>query len=279
MNDEILKLDIRLKELEIKEKSLSIGRMQKRFSSINIGLWTVLISVLGSVVATSITLSNSNRNFSIELIEGIINDDVIVSKRKLEFLDRAGLLNRNRDEIIYALNTLSKKASENYWLEARGAIASDDLEVALVKARFSIELDTLRTESYELLSYIYYKLGSDNNSQDYYYRGVAAADMAIDIDTTRNSAYYWKGRNLLMLNEYDQAEHLFNRLYNSSADNIRVDWSIESGFFLAEAMRKQNKSWVLYCKYYNTALIRGSKNLDRQKLDDHCPYASQMFPD
>lgn len=260
MKDEVNQLEIELKKLEIEEKKKSLNRKEYRISPIFLGILTVIISVFGSFLTTKLQIKSSNEEFSTELINEIISNDVLISKRKIEFLHNSGLLKLNNDSILKAMHILSIASAPSYYETGYNLMTSKKYKESVIQLKAAIELNPDYTDAYNALAYCYYIIGTEENSLIVQHKGLKAIEKAVQLDSSNMHSLYWKGRILLTLRELDDAKAAFEFIINHNHDK-KLELYVESLFFLAETLRLKKEND--FCKLYQQAFQLGSKNAEK----------------
>ena len=256
MKNEVSELDIELKELEIESKKRELNKKTK-VSPVIVGVLTVLLSVLGSYITTKLEIKNSKEEFSTELVNEILSDEIIVSKRKIEFLNKAGLLKTNSDSIISAFTDLSLKSASKYYEVGYYLMKLNKTNKAIIKFNEAVELNPSYAEALNILAYCYYLKGKNENSLLTYKKGLSTINKAIQLDSINLHSHYWKGRLLYELNDYDKAYKIFENIISKEQDE-KLEYFVESHFFLGDILRLKGEEG--YCDLYLKSARLGSKN-------------------
>lgn len=177
-------IELEIKRLEYKLKKKELNKCSFITSPLIIGIFTVAFSAFGSYVISNGQLKQSSENFNASLIENIMDDEVFVTKRKMEFLLTTGAIKENRSEIQNALSELCRKSANKYLQKGIQFSESGDDYSAIQEFDIATELDSLNHESYNRRAISNFNLGIELKSNEYYL----------------NSIKDWKSANQLKMN-------------------------------------------------------------------------------
>ncbi len=235
--DDNNKVDLELKKIEyrLKEKELE----SNKHINIVIPILSVVISFLGSYFITYRQIEQNKAEFNTSLIENIMDDEVLITKRKIEFLFSTGVFKENKEKIATALNELCNKSAMTYFQRAQFFLSNNDNQKALENFDIAIELDKSDNSFYINRAKCNRKLFNETKSKSYLKNAIL--DLQISNKLKENHYNYYKISEAFFL----------LRNYKKSAKNIE------------EAIKMKPKSSLYY-------IIKGKTQFELGDLSSTC---------
>lgn len=205
---ETVELEIKEVELNIKKEELKILKNKPTFflfkSPELLGLFTVAFSILGSYFISNGQLKKGREEFNIQLVENIIDNEIIVTKRKLDFLLSTGILKENKNEIEKSLSKLSIQSSPIYLQKGLKLKEEKDFFSAIEQYDIAIELDSTSIEAYSRRAECHAIIGDQLKSDEFYLKAIF--DLKKVIESIDHHSYYFRLSQLyIKLKKYNKS--------------------------------------------------------------------------